>query len=282
MKETNVKLLIMDVDGTLLNDQKQITERTKKALIQLQQEGIMLGIASGRPVKGLQRFAQELRMPEFGGILISSNGARAETLDGNVLFENPIPLDLAHQVLEHLKKFNVRPMVEDGDYMQVNNVYNNLITTGDRTFNAMDYEAHSNGFLLKESHDLCKSVKTPPCKILTAGDDTYLQEHYKEMEAPFADVLDCMFTAPFYFEYTNKDINKGTAISHLPYQKEEIASIGDAQNDISMLKSSSIGVAMGNAVDETKAVADYVTADNNNDGIALWIEDFFGIKPDNQ
>lgn len=103
MKETNVKLLIMDVDGTLLNDQKQITERTKKALIQLQQEGIMLGIASGRPVKGLQRFAQELRMPEFGGILISSNGARAETLDGNVLFENPIPLDLAHQVLEHLK-----------------------------------------------------------------------------------------------------------------------------------------------------------------------------------
>lgn len=277
MKNEQIKLLIMDIDGTLVNDQKQITEKTKKALMELQKHGVKLALASGRPAKGLIKMADQLNMNEYGGILISSNGAKAETMDGEVLFEKPIPLELAHKVLEHLKQFDVHPMVEDGDYMQVNNVFNNQVRDGDRVFNVIDYEAHGNGFLLKESHDLAKSVINAPCKILSAGDDTYLQEHWQEMEAPFRDELDCMFTAPFYFEYTNKNTNKGTAISHLPYKKEEIAAIGDAQNDLPMLNAAGVGVAMGNAVDVTKQAADFITDDNNHDGIASWIEEYFDI-----
>ena len=280
MDTKDIRLLVMDIDGTLLNDQKQITEKTKEALIALEKQGVRLGLASGRPVKGMIRFAEELRMPEFGGILISSNGARVETLDGELLFENPIPKEEAQAVLEHLKKFDVLPMVEDGDYMQVNNVYNNQVSVNGQSFNVMDYEAHSNGFLLKESHDLAKSVNFAPSKILTAGTDTYLKDHWQEMEAPFRDRLDCMFTAPFYFEYTNKNTNKGEAMRHLPFETEEIAAVGDAQNDLPMFKAAGVKVAMGNAVDETKAYADFITADNNHDGIAEWIEQYFKINPD--
>lgn len=88
MKNEQIKLLIMDIDGTLVNDQKQITEKTKKALMELQKHGVKLALASGRPAKGLIKMADQLNMNEYGGILISSNGAKAETMDGEVLFEN--------------------------------------------------------------------------------------------------------------------------------------------------------------------------------------------------
>lgn len=276
MNAKDIRLIVMDIDGTLTNDKKEITERTKNALIRLQDHGIKLALASGRPYKGLVRFAKDLKMDEHEGLLISSNGARAETIPSReVHFEHAIPTELAQKVLEHLKQFDVMPMVEDGDYMQVNNVYTNEISCKGEKRNIMDYEAHSNGFLLKESHDLAKSVNFAPSKILTAGSDFYLQENYKAMEAPFKDRLDCMFTAPFYFEYTAKDTNKGSAIEALGYPKEAIIAIGDAQNDLPMFRASGIKIAMGNAVDELKEAADVIVDDNNHDGIGKWIEETF-------
>ncbi|MDO4664418.1 MAG: Cof-type HAD-IIB family hydrolase [Erysipelotrichaceae bacterium] len=276
MNLKDIRLIVMDIDGTLVNSQRQLTQRTKEALIRLEEHGICLALASGRPYKGLVQLAKELKMDEYEGILISSNGARAEILPSRtVRFENAIPTELAQEVLEHLKQFEVYPMIEEGDYMLVNNVYQNEITCKGQKMNIIDYEAHSNGFLLKESHDLVKSVNFSPAKILTAGSDDYLQAHYQDMEAPFKDRLDCMFTAPFYFEYTAKDTNKGAAIDSLGYEKEQIVAIGDAQNDLPMFKKAGIKIAMGNAVDQLKAAADIVVDDNNNDGIGKWIEQTF-------
>lgn len=276
MNVKDIRLIVMDIDGTLVNSQRQLTPKTKEALIRLEEHGICLALASGRPYKGLIQLAKQLKMDEYNGILISSNGARAEILPSRtVRFEHAIPTELAKEVLEHLKQFDVYPMIEDGNYMLVNNVYQNEITCKGKTMNIIDYEAHSNGFLLKESHNLTQSVNFSPSKILSAGSDVYLQEHYQEMEAPFKDRLDCMFTAPFYFEYTAKDTNKGAAIESLGYAKEQIVAIGDAQNDLPMFKKAEIKIAMGNAVDEVKSAADIVVDDNNHDGIGKWIEETF-------
>lgn len=277
MERKPIKLVAMDIDGTLATTTKEISPATRQALIDLQNQGIRLALASGRPYKGLLKFAKELEMDKHNGILISNNGAKAEELvSRNVLFEHPLSVEEAQAVLEHLKAFDVRPMVEDGDYMQVNNVYDCMITNGGREFNVIDYEAHNNGFLLKESHDLAKSVNFRPAKILTAGDDTYLAEHWQEMAAPFEGKLDSMFTAPFYYEFTAKDTNKGAALAALPFEKDEIAAIGDAQNDLPMFEAAGIKVAMGNAVDVLKDAADFITDTNDNDGIAKWIEAYFG------
>lgn len=277
MERKPIKLLIMDIDGTLVTNKKEISPATCKALIDLQNNGVRLALASGRPAKGMLRFARQLEMDKHHGLLISSNGAKAEEINtGKVLFEHALSVAEAQAVLEHLKAFNVRPMIEDGDYMQVNNVFDCMITTGGRKFNVIEYEAHSNGFLLKESSDLAKSVNFRPSKILTAGDEEYLKDHWKEIAEPFKETLDSVFTSPFYYEFTAKDTNKGSAIEALDYEKDEIAAIGDAQNDLPMFRAAGTKIAMGNSVDVVKEAADFVTDTNENDGIAKWIETYFG------
>ena len=116
----------------------------------------------------------------------------------------------------------------------------------------------------------------PVEKILNAGEPDYMKEHYEEMMEPFKDTLSCMFTSPVYFEFTAKGIDKAKAIDtvyrSLGYEPAELMAFGDAQNDLSMLKYAGVGVAMGNAVEEVKDAADYITLSNNHDGIAAALE----------
>ena len=97
------------------------------------------------------------------------------------------------------------------------------------------------------------------------------------MAAPFEGELTAMFTAPVYFEFTPLGVDKVRALKDtfevLGIDRSEVMSFGDAQNDLSMIEWAEIGVAMGNAVDEVKAKADYVTLDNNSDGIAHALEE---------
>jgi Cof subfamily protein (haloacid dehalogenase superfamily) len=120
----------------------------------------------------------------------------------------------------------------------------------------------------------------PVDKLLTAGDPAYLQAHYEEMYAPFTQTLSGMFTADWYFEYTAPGIDKARALEgalpKLGIDASEVVSFGDGQNDKSMIEWAGTGVAMGNAVDEVKAVAQMVTANNNEDGIAVALDKLLG------
>ena len=120
----------------------------------------------------------------------------------------------------------------------------------------------------------------PVDKLLTAGDPTYLQAHHEEMYAPFKQTLSGMFTADWYFEYTAPGIDKARALEgalpKLGIDASEVVSFGDGQNDKSMIEWAGTGVAMGNAVDEVKAVAQMVTANNNEDGIAVALDKLLG------
>lgn len=95
---------------------------------------------------------------------------------------------------------------------------------------------------------------------------------------PFRDNLSCMFTAPFYFEFTAKGIDKAKALDTvlipMGYKKEEMIAFGDGQNDASMVKYAGIGVAMKTAVDELKAVANEITLSNEEDGIAYTLSKY--------
>ncbi|ADL50042.1 Cof-type HAD-IIB family hydrolase [Clostridium cellulovorans] len=269
----NIKVIIMDVDGTLTNSKKVITEKTKNALIKAQEAGAILILASGRPTSGLMDFARELEMDKNHGLLVSFNGSKVVDCETNkVLFNEAMRIDQGQAVLEHLKKFDVKPMIDKNDYMFVNNVFNNKINHDGKTINIIEYEARGGKFKLCEKDDLAAFADYPLNKILTAGDPEYLQEHYKEMMEPFKDTLNCVFTAPFYFEFTAQGIDKAKALDTvlipMGYKKEEMIAFGDGHNDISMVNYAGIGVAMGNAVDELKNVADEVTLSNEEDGIA--------------
>ncbi|AQS05932.1 Cof-type HAD-IIB family hydrolase [Clostridium beijerinckii] len=275
----NIKVIIMDVDGTLTNGKKVITKKTKNALIKAQNNGAILILASGRPTSGLMDFARELKMDENHGLLVSFNGAKVVDCETNkVLFNETMSVEQGQAVLEHMKKFDVKPMIDKGDYMYVNDVFNNEIHYNDTILNIIQYESRGGKFKLCEKDDLAAFADYPLNKILTAGDPEYLQVHYKEMMEPFKDTLSCMFTAPFYFEFTAEGIDKAKALDTvlipMGYKKEEMIAFGDGHNDASMVKYAGIGVAMANAVDDLKAIADEITLSNEDDGIAYTLSKY--------
>ena len=268
-----IKAILLDIDGTLTNSKKEITPETLTALKNAQDRGIRLVLASGRPAKGLSNYGDLLNMWMHHGLFVCYNGARVIDCESKeVLVDVTIKPELVTAVLEHMKKFDVIPIVTYGEYMVVEDVYHCMVKNGDQEFNVVQYEYRMNNYRLMECEDLAKFTNFPVNKILTAGDSDYLKAHWQEMREPFKDTLSCMFTSNFYYEYTSLGIDKGTALSKamakLGIKPEECIAFGDAENDIPMLQYAGIGVAMGNATDAVKAIADEVTLSNEEDGIA--------------
>lgn len=218
-------------------------------------------------------------MEENHGLLVAFNGAKVVDCQTNeVLFNETMSVEQGQAVLEYMKKFDVKPMIDKGDYMFVNDVFNNEINYNGKTINIIQYEARSGNFKLCEKDDLATFADYPLNKILTAGNPEYLKNHYKEMMEPFKDNLNCVFTAPFYFEFTAQGIDKAkaldTILTPMGYKKEEMIAFGDGHNDASMVKYAGIGVAMANSVDDLKAVADEVTLSNEEDGIVYTLSKY--------
>lgn len=270
---SDIKVIMMDVDGTLMNSDKKLTPETKETLIRAQEMGIKVILASGRPTSGLLALGEELQMTKHNGLFVSYNGSKVidcETMQ--TLFNEALSVEDGKAVLEHMKKFEARPMIDKGEYMYVNNVYNNIIQFNGGDFNVFDYESRGGNFLLCEKEDLADFLDYEVNKILTTADPEYLKEHYQEMMEPFKDTLNCMFTGPFYFEFTAKGIDKAkaldTVLKPMGYTQEQMIAFGDGMNDMSMVNYAGVGVAMDNAVQDLKDAADYITASNDEDGIA--------------
>ena len=271
----SIKVIIMDVDGTLTNTQKVITPKTKEALLKAEEQGAILVLASGRPTSGLLDIAKELKMDQHHGLLVSYNGSKVidcETME--TLFNQALSVEEGKAVLEHMKKFEkVRPMIDKGEYMFVNNVYDNMSQFNGAPFDVIQYESRGGKFKLCEVDDLAEFVDFELNKILTTSDPEYLQAHYQEMMEPFKETLSCMFTGPFYFEFTAQGIDKAKALDTVlipkGYKKEEMIAFGDGHNDASMVRYAGTGVAMANAVQDLKDIADEVTLSNDEDGIAV-------------
>ncbi|MBC1349780.1 HAD family phosphatase [Listeria welshimeri] len=271
--------IILDIDGTLLNDDKKISPETKKALITAQQNGVKLILASGRPTTGMHLYAEQLEMEKYHGLLVSYNGAKVvDCQTKEELFNQTLTIAEGKAVLEHMKQFEVKVMIDKDDYMYVNNVYDCYIPYKGEEINIIQYESRGGNFKLCEKEDLAAFLDYRINKILTAGDPDYMQKNYQAMMAPFKNTLNCVFTADFYFEFTAKNIDKAkaldTVLTPMGIHAENIIAFGDGHNDITMVKYAGTGIAMDNAVPELKAVANSITLSNNKDGIAHVLNNF--------
>lgn len=278
-----IKAIAMDIDGTLTNDEKVITPRTREKLLEVQGRGIKLILASGRPAQGLKRLAHELELDSHDGLLVCFNGACViDAQTDEVLFDQPMPADELRRLLKHLKSFDVIPWITKDDRLYLEDSYRCMLTLPDGSQkNIVKYERDACDLRIHEVADLASVVDEGPVdKLLTAGNPDYMQAHFEEMYAPFRETLAGMFTADWYFEYTAPGIDKAHALEgalpKLGIDASEVAAFGDGQNDMSMLAWAGTGIAMANAVDETKAVAQMVTASNNEDGIAVALEKLLG------
>lgn len=274
-----IKAILLDIDGTLTNSRKEITPKTKEALLKAQEAGILLAVVSARTENGLKRFGKWLDFESHHGLLVACNGAYIKDMEsGEVLLNTSMSAELTSSILEHLKKFDVIPLVADGEYMYTSDVFSGILKLKEKEgevndFNVIQYESRSNEYLLCEKKDLAAFFKDKPePKILVAGQPEVLKEVAEEMAAPFQDTTTNGFTAPFYYEFNPKNVNKAKAIASvfekMGIQREEVMAFGDQMNDIPMLKYAGFGIAMGNAIEEAKEAAFAVTLDNDHDGIA--------------
>ena len=262
-----VKAIFLDLDGTLNNDEKIITQRTKNALMQAQQQGVRVVLASARPSPGLYRERDILCLREHGGILMSYNGGRiVDAASDKVLFETAMDITLTKQILRKLEILPVAPILDDGVRFYVTDPKGYKVA----------YECQNNGMCCTQVENLSDFLAFAPIKILMSVEPARLPGVKARIAGFLPDELTVVQTAPFYLEVIPSCINKGQGVADtcraLGIRPEEAVAFGDAENDIPMLKTAGVGVAMGNASAQVKAAADAVTAGNNEDGIALWLE----------
>ena len=262
------KLIAMDLDGTLNNDEKKIGERTRTALMAAQARGIRLALASARPSPGLYRERDVLRLQDHAGILMSYNGGRiVDAATGEVLFETSMDMEEARRVLRALEKLPVTPILDDGRQFYVT----------DKGGFKVDYECRNNCMSCTEVENLADFLSFAPIKILMSVDPQEIAAVQAQIAALLPESLIVVQTAAFYLEVIPRVINKGQGVLDicrtLGIGVEELIAFGDAEHDIPMLRAAGVGVAMGNADAAVKAAADMVTLSNNEDGIAAALEE---------
>ena len=262
------KLLVLDVDGTLLNDKKEITPRTHAALLKAQQMGVHVVLASGRPTNGVQPLAEALELNHYGGFILSYNGGQiinAQT--GELMFEKRIDPAMIPYLNRKAKENGFAIFTYHKDYILTDSPENKHVQE----------EAELNKMRIIGVENFPEAVDFAPCKCILTSDDENnlvgLENHWKKR---LDGVLEAFRSEDYFLEVAPHFINKGNTLAvlmeMLNITTEEVVAIGDGVADVSMLQLAGTGEAMGNARDSVKACADFTTLSNNMDGVAVAIE----------
>jgi len=262
------KIIALDIDGTLASSDHKILPETRAALIAAQEKGLKVVLASGRPTPGMMSLAKELELEKFGGFVLSYNGGRITNIKtGEVIHEVFLTPSDAHEIYDVAKENKVNIMAYDGE---------DIITEDDDEY--IQIESHINSMPLKRADDFKKAVVNQTIKTLTTGAPEVIAEIEKNYIEKFGDRFSICRSMPFFLEVmpqgVNKAISLGRLLNSLGMTPADMVACGDGFNDVEMIKCAGLGVAMGNAVDEVKAVADYMTRSNDDNGIVDVIEKF--------
>ena len=268
----NLKAITSDIDGTLINDNEELTDKTRKILLEAQRKGIKLFLASGRNEPEMLYYANLLEMGKYGGVLISSNGSFAKNIEtGQVYFDMELSIDDSNRILKDVDKFDIYPMIFIEDKLYCKNIESRIINREGWEYNIVEYEASLGNYEIIECENLMDIIDRPIKKILTAGNKEYLLEIHDRISEPLVDDYTCQFTGDVYFEIIQKGANKGEAmkasLEKMGIDPKDTIAFGDHNNDQQMLEYAGLGVAMENATDLLKEASDFVGKSNNEDGI---------------
>ncbi|MCS4485879.1 Cof-type HAD-IIB family hydrolase [Staphylococcus americanisciuri] len=269
----NIQLIALDCDGTLVNDDGRITERTQQALIQAQQVGLTVALVSGRPRTGFHYETEALQLKQHHGLIGAYNGGLVlDVTSGEEKFKKGINVADARTFLTALQAFDFTYIV-DNDNQLYTNTPNNQYVQHESTAHRLD---------LVYAPNLYEMIDFSPVKILLTQNPDYIDKVIDDINALCGETLSTIRSTPFYLEVTAHGVNKSHALDHICHamgiNKRHVAAFGDQLNDLEMLRDAGIGVAMGNATAAVKDIADIVTEDNNHDGIATVVEQILTSK----
>ncbi|WP_100373542.1 Cof-type HAD-IIB family hydrolase [Bacillus sp. FJAT-45037] len=268
---TNRHLIALDLDGTLLTDKKTISERSKQVIHKARQAGHIVVISTGRPYRASMQYYRELQLDTA---IVNFNGAFVHHPHDRSFGTHHSPLDLptAKNVIETCEAFDVSNiMVEviDDYYLQYyDEVFVDTFTAGT---NPVDYG------------NLLHILKDDPTAILIHPNETNEEQLRNLIKDAHAEAIDQRsWGAPFnVIEIVKAGMNKAVGLKKVSdfydIPRERIIAFGDEDNDLEMIEYAGKGIAMGNGIKELKQLANFTTKTNEEDGIALYLEEALNL-----
>lgn len=266
------KLLVLDLDGTLTNSKKEISETNLKTLIQLQQSGVRIVLASGRPTYGIVPLAETLQLKKYGGFILSYNGGEIiEWSTGEILYKNLLPNEVLPMLYDESKSVNLTILTYDEQYILTENPSDGYVQK----------EAFLNKMQIRPVDNFLEAAPVPLPKCLIVGDPQQLMQTEAELSLRLQGIISVYRSEPYFLEVVPLGIDKARSLAvlldKLGLTREEMVAMGDGYNDRSMIEFAGMGIAMANAQDPVKQVADYVTLSNDQDGVAVAVKQFFKL-----
>ncbi|MEH1998611.1 MAG: Cof-type HAD-IIB family hydrolase [Nostoc sp.] len=268
----DIKLLVLDIDGTIAGHSNTVSPGVKQAILAAQARGIQVAIATGRMYRSALRFHQEI-----GSILplMAYQGAWIQDPITQKIHRHwAVSREFAHQLIDYFEQPELRSLLSVHFYI------NDQLYVRELTRETQIY-AQRSGIIPIPVGDLRQTLTNEPTKILALCDDTdvinqllgNLRRQYTPAE------LYLTTSVATFFEVTNASVNKGTAVRYLAeellgLQIANVMAIGDNFNDVEMLEYVGLGVAMGNAPEEVQAIAQWIAPSVEEDGAAVAIEKF--------
>lgn len=257
------QLIALDIDGTLLDSEKKIRPRVRQAIQKAVERGKIVMLSTGRMYRAMKQINDELGLEApcitYGGAQIVDKG--------NIVYQCPVPSDLAKEFLEwaHEKHMHAQIYIYDDFVYEKENEY----AAGYGEFFGFPGVEFPN---LRKLH----TIITP--KILCIGEIDEVTEWIPVAQERFGRQLRITRSRPMYMEINNPNASKGAAlesyIKGMGIAREACIAVGDASIDAPMMEYAGLGIAMGNSDEKTKSIADYICPSNDEDGVAHVIEKF--------
>ena len=261
------KMLVLDMDDTLLNDNHKISKRNKEMLMKAQEMGVYVVLASGRPTPAMTKYAEELELAKYGSFMISFNGAIVTDLKlEKNLFERYLTMEEIHSLYE----FSVLNNVHIITYID-----GKIVSETDCDY--IEVEKRLTG--MKHNRVSCfkTAVNQSAVKCLMLEEPSYLKEVGEKLKIARPNMM-VTLSKPFFLEVVPDGVDKATSLdilaNHLGIKQEEIIAVGNAGNDLSMVEYAGLGVWVDNVTPELRHRADVIVASNNKDGVAEVVERF--------
>jgi hypothetical protein len=259
------KMLVLDMDDTLLTDDHKISEENKEMLFKAQELGVYVVLASGRPTPAMTAYAKELKLND--SYMISYNGAVITDLkEDKIIFEQTLSQQQIHELYDYSLKSKTHIITyvdgkivseTDSEYIEV-----------ERTITGLEHD---------KVPSFKNKVKSSAIKCILLEEPSYLKEVEKDLKTAMPHLSVCM-SKPFFLEVAQNGIDKGASIKFLAEKlnilQSEIIAVGNAGNDLTMIEYAGLGVWVDNVTPELRDKGDVIVASNNDHGVAEVVRRF--------
>lgn len=262
------KMIVTDLDDTLLNAEGKISKENKNSIIDAQEKGVKFVLASGRATFAMKHLAKELELDRFGSYLLSYNGALiTEANTFKEVFSQTLDKNDIHELYDFSRRNKAQIITYIGD---------DIVSEDESEYINVELDILKMKF--KKVDDFKGYINTSSPKCIILEEPSYLKEVEKKLIEEFGHKYTIAISKPFFLEVTKKGVDKGETLLKLAEKLgidiKEVIAVGDSYNDFSMLEKAGVAVAVANAKPEIKEIADFISTSHENHALKTVIDKY--------